>query len=194
MFFIQMISLSWSLCRFWVDFQCGNSQISRPDIAFHFNVRFDQNCIVCNSHEKGSWQQEERKYDMVFRTGHPFQIQFVVNSSSYVVQRRYVPFMDYNHHLFKIYLVWLLSFTLYTKLHLKCKINPSCGHKLMEFISLETISFTEKLIKSLTHFGYSIQSANGALPKTELGKKVALVTSQQGFKYCLDGLLLSDLL
>ncbi|KAG8122709.1 hypothetical protein E2320_018260 [Naja naja] len=69
------------------------------DIAFHFNVRFDQNCIVCNSHEKGSWQQEERKYDMVFRTGHPFQIQFVVNSSSYVVLVDGKPCLEFKHRI-----------------------------------------------------------------------------------------------
>ncbi|XP_070591360.1 galectin-9 isoform X2 [Erythrolamprus reginae] len=71
--------------RFQVDFQCGNCQVPRSDIAFHFNVRFDENCIVCNSHERGGWQQEERKYDMVFRKGHPFEIRFLVNVSSYVV-------------------------------------------------------------------------------------------------------------
>uniref|UniRef100_A0A8C5S4D4 Galectin n=1 Tax=Laticauda laticaudata TaxID=8630 RepID=A0A8C5S4D4_LATLA len=60
------IFLSCSLCRFQVDFQCGSCEMPKSDVAFHFNTRFDENCIVCNSHEKGSWQQEERKYDMVF--------------------------------------------------------------------------------------------------------------------------------
>ncbi|XP_032070704.1 galectin-9-like [Thamnophis elegans] len=79
----------WKSCaRFQVNFQCGKSQTSRSDIAFHFNVRFDQNCIVCNSHEKGDWKQEERKKEMVFHKGQPFEIWFVVNISSYVVRRR----------------------------------------------------------------------------------------------------------
>uniref|UniRef100_A0A670YXG7 Galectin n=1 Tax=Pseudonaja textilis TaxID=8673 RepID=A0A670YXG7_PSETE len=99
MFFLQMISLSWSLCRFRVDFQCGSCQMSKPDIAFHFNVRFDQNCIVCNSREKSSWQQEERKYDMVFCTGLPFEIQFVVNSSSYEVLVDGKLYLEFRHRI-----------------------------------------------------------------------------------------------
>uniref|UniRef100_A0A670YXE8 Galectin n=1 Tax=Pseudonaja textilis TaxID=8673 RepID=A0A670YXE8_PSETE len=67
----------WEL-KFQVNFQCGNCEMPKSDVAFHFNVRFDENCIVCNSHEKGSWQQEERKHDMVFRRGHPFEIRYLV--------------------------------------------------------------------------------------------------------------------
>ncbi|XP_026565996.1 galectin-9B-like [Pseudonaja textilis] len=85
--------------RFRVDFQCGSCQMSKPDIAFHFNVRFDQNCIVCNSREKSSWQQEERKYDMVFCTGLPFEIQFVVNSSSYEVLVDGKLYLEFRHRI-----------------------------------------------------------------------------------------------
>ncbi|XP_034276651.1 galectin-9 isoform X1 [Pantherophis guttatus] len=85
--------------RFQVDFQCGNCQVPRSDVAFHFNVRFDENCIVCNSHEKGGWQEEERKYDMVFQKGHPFEIRFLVNISSYVVLVDGNLYLEFKHRI-----------------------------------------------------------------------------------------------
>ncbi|XP_058020226.1 galectin-9B-like [Ahaetulla prasina] len=85
--------------RFRVDFQCGNCQMPRSDVAFHFNVRFDQNCIVCNSHEKGCWQQKERKHDMVFRKGHPFEIWFLVNLTSYVVHVDGKKYLKFKHRI-----------------------------------------------------------------------------------------------
>ncbi|XP_026538483.1 galectin-9 [Notechis scutatus] len=85
--------------RFQVDFQCGNCEMPKSDVAFHFNVRFDENCIVCNSHEKGNWQQEERKYDMVFRKGHPFEIRFLVNISSFVVLVDGKLYLEFKHRI-----------------------------------------------------------------------------------------------
>ncbi|XP_063153288.1 galectin-9 isoform X2 [Candoia aspera] len=85
--------------RFQVDFQCGSCQMPRSDVAFHFNVRFDENCTVCNSHEKGGWQQEERKYDMVFRKGHPFEIRFLVNITSYVVLVDGRQYLEFKHRI-----------------------------------------------------------------------------------------------
>ncbi|XP_039197362.1 galectin-9 isoform X1 [Crotalus tigris] len=85
--------------RFQVDFQCGSCQMPRSDVAFHFNVRFDENCAVCNSHEKGSWQQEERKYDMVFRKGQPFEIRFLVKINSYVVLVDGKQYLEFKHRI-----------------------------------------------------------------------------------------------
>ncbi|XP_015681041.1 galectin-9B isoform X1 [Protobothrops mucrosquamatus] len=85
--------------RFQVDFQCGSCQMPRSDVAFHFNVRFDENCAVCNSHEKGGWQQEERKYDMVFRKGHPFEIRFLVKINSYVVLVDGKQYLEFKHRI-----------------------------------------------------------------------------------------------
>uniref|UniRef100_A0A670YZK6 Galectin n=1 Tax=Pseudonaja textilis TaxID=8673 RepID=A0A670YZK6_PSETE len=69
------------------------------NVAFHFNVRFDENCIVCNSHEKGSWQQEERKHDMVFRRGHPFEIRYLVDISSFVVLVDGKLYLEFKHRI-----------------------------------------------------------------------------------------------
>uniref|UniRef100_A0A670Z3S8 Galectin n=1 Tax=Pseudonaja textilis TaxID=8673 RepID=A0A670Z3S8_PSETE len=82
-----------------VNFQCGNCEMPKSDVAFHFNVRFDENCIVCNSHEKGSWQQEERKHDMVFRRGHPFEIRYLVDISSFVVLVDGKLYLEFKHRI-----------------------------------------------------------------------------------------------
>uniref|UniRef100_A0A803SLB7 Galectin n=1 Tax=Anolis carolinensis TaxID=28377 RepID=A0A803SLB7_ANOCA len=60
--------------QFQIDFQCGSAPSPRPDVAFHFNARFDESCMVGNSFERGNWQHEQRKQDMPFRKGHPFEI------------------------------------------------------------------------------------------------------------------------
>ncbi|KAM6466489.1 galectin-9 [Liasis olivaceus] len=85
--------------RFAINFQSGRSQVPLSDIAFHFNVRFDQKCVVCNSHEKGGWQYEERNYDMVFRKGHPFEIRFLVNDTSYVVFIDGRQYLEFKHRI-----------------------------------------------------------------------------------------------
>uniref|UniRef100_A0A803TN88 Galectin n=1 Tax=Anolis carolinensis TaxID=28377 RepID=A0A803TN88_ANOCA len=70
----QCIFSSSFYCRFQIDFQCGSAPSPRPDVAFHFNARFDESCMVGNSFERGNWQHEQRKQDMPFRKGHPFEI------------------------------------------------------------------------------------------------------------------------
>ncbi|KAL8199294.1 UNVERIFIED_CONTAM: hypothetical protein K2H54_039427 [Gekko kuhli] len=72
--------------RFHVNFQGGSAQVPQPDIAFHFNPRFDEGgCVVWNSFERGSWQHEKRLSSMPFLKGQPFDIRFSVKSSSYMV-------------------------------------------------------------------------------------------------------------
>ncbi|XP_043823963.1 galectin-2 isoform X2 [Dromiciops gliroides] len=39
------------------------------NIALHFNPRFDENVIVCNSQNGGHWEQEHRDDHMCFRPG-----------------------------------------------------------------------------------------------------------------------------
>ncbi|XP_049715946.1 galectin-9-like isoform X2 [Elephas maximus indicus] len=58
--------------RFAVNFQTGRSD---KDIAFHFNPRFEEGgYVVCNTKQNGSWGSEERKIQMPFQRGQPFEI------------------------------------------------------------------------------------------------------------------------
>ncbi|XP_061461025.1 galectin-9 isoform X2 [Rhineura floridana] len=82
---------------FCINFQCGQS--TRPDIAFHFNPRFTEACVVWNSFERGSWQQEERNHDMPFYKGQAFEIQFLVNSTSYQVVVNGKHYVDFKHRI-----------------------------------------------------------------------------------------------
>uniref|UniRef100_A0ABM5EN37 Galectin n=1 Tax=Pogona vitticeps TaxID=103695 RepID=A0ABM5EN37_9SAUR len=85
--------------RFQIDFQCGCAQSPRPDIAFHFNPRFNERCVVSNSFERGSWQREERKQDLPFRKGHPFEIRILVNSSSFMVAVDGKHYLEFKHRI-----------------------------------------------------------------------------------------------
>ena len=40
--------------------------------AIHINPRFDQNCVIRNSHQNGRWEQEERGGGMPIRPGDRF--------------------------------------------------------------------------------------------------------------------------
>ena len=56
------------------------------DVAFHFNPRFKENCIVRNSRINGKWMNEERDgYGMPFVPRSAFQIKIIVEPDSYQV-------------------------------------------------------------------------------------------------------------
>uniref|UniRef100_A0A8C3SNR1 Galectin n=1 Tax=Chelydra serpentina TaxID=8475 RepID=A0A8C3SNR1_CHESE len=74
------------LHRFQIDFQCGSCPSPQADIAFHFNPRFEEGgYVVCNTFERQSWGSEERKYEMPFFKGHPFDIRILVKHDSFLV-------------------------------------------------------------------------------------------------------------
>lgn len=74
--------------RFTVNFQVGPSD---NDIAFHFNPRFEEGgYVVCNTKQKGCWGPEERKMQMPFQMGNPFEIIFLVQSSDFKVRATYL--------------------------------------------------------------------------------------------------------
>ncbi|XP_060115217.1 galectin-9 [Heteronotia binoei] len=86
--------------RFHVNFQCGFAQVPQPDIAFHFNPRFDgSGYMVCNSFERGSWQREERQSSLPFCKGQPFEIRFLVKSSSYMVAVNGKHYLEFKHRI-----------------------------------------------------------------------------------------------
>lgn len=70
--------------RFFVNFAVGQSPGS--DIAFHFNPRFDGlDKVVFNSQQGGHWGKEERKKEMPFRKGCPFELVFMILPEHYKV-------------------------------------------------------------------------------------------------------------
>uniref|UniRef100_A0A674JL37 Galectin n=1 Tax=Terrapene triunguis TaxID=2587831 RepID=A0A674JL37_9SAUR len=86
--FLTMLSLvhlrTFFLHSFKIDFQCGSCP--SPDVAFHFNPRFEEGgCVVCNTFESQNWGREERKYEMPFLKGHPFEIRVLVKHDSFQV-------------------------------------------------------------------------------------------------------------
>ncbi|XP_045692900.1 galectin-9-like isoform X2 [Phyllostomus hastatus] len=86
-----------SATRFVVNFQTG---FSDQDIAFHFNPRFEEGgYVVCNTKQKGSWGTEERKMQMPFQRGNPFQLCFLVQSKEFQVMVNGNFFTQYSHRV-----------------------------------------------------------------------------------------------
>lgn len=83
--------------RFAVNLQTG---LSDQDIAFHFNPRFEEGgYVVCNTKQKGCWGPEERKMQMPFQKGKPFELCFLVQSSEFRVMVNKHLFVQYMHRV-----------------------------------------------------------------------------------------------
>ncbi|XP_074045117.1 galectin-9-like isoform X1 [Macrotis lagotis] len=83
--------------RFSVNFQHG---FDGNNIAFHFNPRFENGgLVVCNTKQNGSWGPEERKMQMPFQRGVPFEIRFLVQSTAFTVMVNGNFFLQYQHRL-----------------------------------------------------------------------------------------------
>ncbi|XP_069765022.1 galectin-9-like isoform X2 [Narcine bancroftii] len=82
--------------RFAVNFQCGNP---KSDIAFHFNVRYDESTVVCNTLEHGKWGTEERKPHIPINPGSYFELIIKAQYYCFQVSANGVHFMEYSHRL-----------------------------------------------------------------------------------------------
>uniref|UniRef100_A0A5F8GYL5 Galectin n=1 Tax=Monodelphis domestica TaxID=13616 RepID=A0A5F8GYL5_MONDO len=83
--------------RFSVNFQCG---FDGNNIAFHFNPRFDGGSyVVCNTKHSGSWGPEERKMQMPFTKGMPFEIRFQLQNEAFSVRVNGNYFLRYEHRM-----------------------------------------------------------------------------------------------
>ncbi|XP_038642139.1 galectin-9B-like isoform X2 [Scyliorhinus canicula] len=85
--------------RFAVDFQCGSSVKPRADVAFHFNLRYDEGAVVCNTLERECWGREERASQIPTSRGSYFEMIFNVRSYCYQVSVNGKHFIDFNHRL-----------------------------------------------------------------------------------------------
>ncbi|NXE54220.1 LEG9B protein, partial [Casuarius casuarius] len=88
-----------SVNRFSMNFQCGTCQSPRADIALHFNPRFKGGYVVCNSLVKESWGKEERKYEMPFAKGQPFEIEILMRNEVYMVAVNGKRFLDFESRI-----------------------------------------------------------------------------------------------
>nr|CAI9701431.1 unnamed protein product [Rangifer tarandus platyrhynchus] len=71
------------------------------EIAFHFNPRFEgSRYVVCNMKQLGNWGPEEKKMQMPFQKGSPFEICFEVERSAFkVMMVNKNIFMEYAHRV-----------------------------------------------------------------------------------------------
>nr|XP_034363069.1 galectin-9 isoform X1 [Arvicanthis niloticus] len=83
--------------RIVVNFQTGQDE---NDIPFHFNPRFEEGgYVVCNTRKNGQWGPEERKMQMPFQKGMPFELCFLVQSSDFKVMVNNKVFTMYSHRV-----------------------------------------------------------------------------------------------
>ena len=68
--------------RFHFDICSGDNP---DDIVFHFNPRFNEDCVVRNSRMGGDWGGEEREGKMPFSKGKKFLITVICQSNCFLV-------------------------------------------------------------------------------------------------------------
>ncbi|XP_007524079.1 galectin-7-like [Erinaceus europaeus] len=83
--------------RFIVDLMCSMGQ--DPDIALHFNPRFDQNKVVFNIRKNGSWGTEEFGQGFPFRHGQAFEIMIIADQQGFKVV---IGDQKYHHFRYRI--------------------------------------------------------------------------------------------
>uniref|UniRef100_T1I3Y1 Galectin n=1 Tax=Rhodnius prolixus TaxID=13249 RepID=T1I3Y1_RHOPR len=71
------------------------------EIVFHFNPRFEQNCVVRNSYFNGEWGQEEvhATKKNPFKRGQMFIMEIYVMKSEYLVSVNGVHFCSFVHRI-----------------------------------------------------------------------------------------------
>ncbi|XP_018417001.1 PREDICTED: galectin-8-like [Nanorana parkeri] len=69
------------------------------DIAFHFNPRFDECVIVCNTMQSHSWGAEERKNHMPFQRNAFFDISIAVVGHAFQVTANGQFLLEYRHRM-----------------------------------------------------------------------------------------------
>ncbi|XP_077155798.1 galectin-9-like [Ranitomeya variabilis] len=83
--------------RLAVNFACG--PCGTDDIAFHFNPRFDQKTVVCNTMQNNNWGIEEVKSELPFHWALPFELRILVTSLNYKVSVNKLHFLEYRHRI-----------------------------------------------------------------------------------------------
>ncbi|KAL5008483.1 hypothetical protein ScPMuIL_014064 [Solemya velum] len=81
--------------RFAIDLLCE----SKGDIAFHFNPRFNEKCIVRNTKVNNNWGTEERGGCFPLQKEVPFEIVIQVNANHFTVLVNGQHFCTYKHRV-----------------------------------------------------------------------------------------------
>ncbi|XP_039631757.1 grifin [Polypterus senegalus] len=77
-----------------------NLMCDRDDrIAFHFNPRFSESDIVCNSYVSNRWGQEERSNNFPFGAEEPFQVEIYSDNENFHVFIDDSKILKYKHRL-----------------------------------------------------------------------------------------------
>ncbi|XP_060042464.1 galectin-7-like isoform X2 [Erinaceus europaeus] len=83
--------------RFHVDLVCSMGQ--DPDIALHFNPRFNENKVIFNSRKSGSWGTEEFGHNFPFRYGQAFEVLIITDQEGFKV---IIGDQKYHHFCYRI--------------------------------------------------------------------------------------------
>ena len=73
------------LFRFTISLQAGPSRDPRNDVALWFNPRFNENFVVRNTLQTGSWGSEERGGGFPFQKGAPTEVVILAKKHHYKV-------------------------------------------------------------------------------------------------------------
>lgn len=84
---------------FTVNLMHGSNLNPQSDTALHFNIRFDENCVVRNTLQHGSWQSEERTGGMPFQKNVPFEIIILCQHHHFKVAVNGSHFCEYRHRI-----------------------------------------------------------------------------------------------
>ncbi|CAH2237437.1 jg5570 [Pararge aegeria aegeria] len=68
------------------------------EIPLHFNVRFDESTVVCNTKKSGCWDYEER-HPLPLRPGQEFSIKIICDYNEFIININDSKFCSYKHRL-----------------------------------------------------------------------------------------------
>ncbi|XP_053550343.1 grifin [Bombina bombina] len=81
------------------DFEINFLTDSEDQKVFHFNPRFAENAIICNSFLTGRWGQEERSDTFPLEAKEPFQIEIYSDQEHFQVFVDECKIMQFRHRL-----------------------------------------------------------------------------------------------
>ncbi|MGH0129291.1 UNVERIFIED_CONTAM: hypothetical protein FKN15_038674 [Acipenser sinensis] len=80
---------------FGINFLCDRND----QVAFHFNPRFPESDIICNSFVSNRWGQEERCNNIPFGPEEPFMIEIYSDNENFHVLIDQSKIMQYKHRI-----------------------------------------------------------------------------------------------